>query len=337
VTHRAFGMLWSGMLRASIQFLALAGFSWTSACGAGSGHAPSALRAPTAQPAPPGVPKGNIMASGHDNAELLKDACSNGLGDACDELRAMCDRNDVHACAWLAELLTEGKAVPRDLEAAFALFNRACHARLIPACVQVGIAYERGLGVPLNLAKAMEMFLRSCSEGQEYGCFDAAMVYRDQMKDAKSSVPFFDKGCQLHYADSCVGLGIAYEEGRGVVADLPRAASLYDQGCTRGSALGCDRLARLLVDARGVPADYPRARTLSEAGCRGEYADGCYIHGYLLREGLGGQKDPVKGKAFIDEACRLGSARACGDARHLQRARAKDQRRDGGAHPNAAE
>ncbi|MEI9936263.1 MAG: hypothetical protein WDO69_03470 [Pseudomonadota bacterium] len=79
------------------------------------------------------------------------------------------------------------------------------------------------------------------------------------------------------YADSCVGLGIAYEEGRGVVTDLPRAASLYDQGCTRGSALGCDRLARLLVDARGVPADYLRARTLSETARRGQYADGCYI------------------------------------------------------------
>jgi hypothetical protein len=62
--------------------------------------------------------------------------------------------------------------------------------------------------------------------------------------------------------DGCQNLGIAYENGKGVAADVAHAAQLYEQACAAKAATACFFLADLRSVGKGVERDDKRATAL---------------------------------------------------------------------------
>jgi TPR repeat protein len=101
------------------------------------------------------------------------------------------------------------------------------------------------------------------------------------------------RACDAGTAESCFGLGVSFEQGRGVDKDKTRAAVLYTRACDGGDVRGCVnvytdacdgghlegcfRLGLLFDDGRGVPQDRARAEDLYAKACKGGEASGCTL------------------------------------------------------------
>jgi hypothetical protein len=125
--------------------------------------------------------------------EMLQRACDGGYkfgcsvlagqfafgGGAEDKAKAVplfqkaCDLQDWRSCASLATLYFVGSVVPKDLEKASALFQRACVNGNGAACGALhglGMSYQSGDGVEQSDAKAAECFKHACAGGHRPAC-----------------------------------------------------------------------------------------------------------------------------------------------------------------------
>ncbi len=122
------------------------------------------------------------------------------LSGACDAKFSDAQFGD--ACFLLAELYRSGagKAVPRDLKRAVAIYAAACDAKVGVACTNLGFLYEKGAGKALqpDPQKALALYTEACDAKTDIGCFD---------------------------------LGTLYGSGKGVSRDLGRALDLYTEAC----------------------------------------------------------------------------------------------------------
>jgi TPR repeat protein/predicted Ser/Thr protein kinase len=126
--------------------------------------------------------------------------------------------------------------------------------------------------------------------------------------------PVFAKGCAAGYLEDCVGLGSAYERGKGAAADLPRALALYQQVCDGGEPAGCVSLAFLHERAQGVPADVARAAALYARACEAGDPWGCNDLGVLTETGTGVPKDSARAADLLRRACAAGLPDGCNNA-----------------------
>ncbi|HEY0094138.1 MAG TPA: hypothetical protein VGB96_07430, partial [Archangium sp.] len=68
--------------------------------------------------------------------------------------------------------------------------------------------------------------------------------------------------CHAGNGESCLAIGIAYEEGIVVEPRPDKAAVLYERACGQGLSYGCRYLLDLYRQAKGVPRDDARAKAL---------------------------------------------------------------------------
>nr|MDQ3032567.1 sel1 repeat family protein [Myxococcota bacterium] len=73
----------------------------------------------------------------------------------------------------------------------------------------------------------------------------------------------------------CGNLGYMLAHGRGVAADVARAAELYQRACDGGDAMGCSNLGLAYAQGTGVPLDLARAMDLLRRACEAGRATAC--------------------------------------------------------------
>jgi TPR repeat protein len=121
----------------------------------------------------------------------------------------------------------------------------------------------------------------ACTAGNPEAChaaaLDAYFTRPDQESDGRALM-LFQRGCDAGYAPSCNGLGVLYEEGRGVTKDQARALSLYRRSCEANATTGCLHLASCLRAGRGVAKD---AAAADRAEARGR----CLFDASLANDG----------------------------------------------------
>jgi hypothetical protein len=140
-------------------------------------------------------------------------------------------------------------------------------------------AYERGIGVTQDDAQAFRLYSESCLNGG--------------------------------HTMACTALGVFYETGRGVTADLSHAIALYEWGCNAGNALACHHLGNMYLFGKGVAQDYERARKLMRLSCDQGEAEGCANLGYIYGAGQGVEVNYSRAVALYRKACDMKSAHAC--------------------------
>lgn len=100
--------------------------------------------------------------------------------------------------------------------------------------------------------------LEACNGGAIEGCHAAALdaYYSPPSPDTNSrALALFRKACDEGYAPSCNGLGVLYQEGRGVAQDPGIAALFFRRACATDGSTGCQHLAQALRTGRGVTKD----------------------------------------------------------------------------------
>ncbi len=117
--------------------------------------------------------------------------------------------------------------------------------------------------------KRAEENRQRCASGNLAGCHAAALdaYYSPRGPDTdRDAAEFFKKACDGGYAPSCNGLGVLYQDGRGVKKDETEAARWYYRSCLDGASTGCDHLASALSAGRGLPKDTSAAARATARG-----------------------------------------------------------------------
>lgn len=101
-------------------------------------------------------------------------------------------------------------------------------------------------------------------------------------------------------------MGVLYEQGYGVPADLRQAADWYRLAAQAGNPLAQYNLAMLLLSGRGVSTDAALAVRLIQMSAKQGDAEAQFKLGQLYEEGLGVNPDPKQARAWYDKAAQQG-------------------------------
>jgi uncharacterized protein len=123
----------------------------------------------------------------------FEDDCRGGLPEGCEQL---------------AEALSDGKMLPKDLDRATRLRERACEGEVATACEALARRYDQGEGVTIDMARAAS---------------------------------YDERACELGRTVSCLRLAVWYADGRGVAKSEKRAAELRARACEQGHEPSCGR------------------------------------------------------------------------------------------------
>jgi hypothetical protein len=152
-----------------------------------------------------------------------------------------CNGGDAKGCAGLGALLRGGLAAGKtsdDGARALAAFQKACDGGHTGSCVAGGEMRYQALGVDKDVDAAIALFDRACAAGEAAGCNDMGIVLADRKETAKAAT-YYEKACTKDVAIGCVGLGLLTRDGRGVPKDAARAKALFQKACKAGVSVGC--------------------------------------------------------------------------------------------------
>jgi hypothetical protein len=140
--------------------------------------------------------------------------------------------------------------------------------------------YNQGISSYKNqdFSTTASLWQQACEAGEPKGCFGVGVMYEDGKgvsKNVKRAVDLYKRACDQNYATGCYNLGLMYGNGRGVPEDLKRAADLYRRACDGGNAAACNNLGIQYANGRGVQHDDKKAADLYKRSCDAGDSAGC--------------------------------------------------------------
>lgn len=210
----------------------------------------------------------------------------------------------------LGELYERGEAVEQDYQRAMSWYQRAAAGGFADAFTKLGFLHERGLGVAKDEAKAIAFYKQGAAAGVAVSMFNVAL-----MVDAGRGVPSADpaEATRWMYKAAIAGmplaqneLGVRYQTGKGVMADILAARAWFEASANGGLAAGQVNLARLQEGDNGLPRNLKAAAELYFAAARQGHPYGMFRLGQMFEAGIGTQPDPVKAHGFYLAAAELG-------------------------------
>ena len=103
---------------------------------------------------------------------------------------------------------------------------------------------------------------------------------------AKDVRDVWEADCQRGDFSSCLFLGIAYDDGKGVTQDKFKAVKLYTKACELRDGRGCSNLGLMYSNGEGVKLDKRRALELYGKACDLKEELGCENYAILKNQGL---------------------------------------------------
>lgn len=227
-----------------------------------------------------------------------------------DENRIACAKGKSEACERAAlPYRDKSSAVPLDIDADRALFQAACDRDVAGGCTALS-----WLLPPEEDARAIAAMARGCSLGSGESCYGLALAYqhgRGVPKDEARAARMLQEACDRNALEACVQSAAALEMGRGVPADPELAARHYQKACDGDIADACAGLAVMTALGQGIPKNYGDALRLFEKGCSHGSAIACTGLGETYKKGHGVAKDDARAAAFFKRGCEGKHAMAC--------------------------
>lgn len=188
--------------------------------------------------------------------------------------------------------------------------RKACSSGDSLACERAGLPYrEKSMSAPLDPEADRALFQAACDRDVAGGCTALAWLLPPG-EDARA-IAVMARGCTLGSGESCYGLALANQQGRGVPKDDGRAARLFQEACERGALDACLESAPILEGGRGVPANPTLAALHYAKACDGKKGDACAGLAVMTALGQGVQKNYGDALRLFEKGCSLGSAIAC--------------------------
>lgn len=181
-------------------------------------------------------------------------------------LRQAALEGDPAAAYEIAARAGEGRGIPRDLNLAARLFERAAQAGLVPAQARLGNLYEKGLGVPRDLALARNWYQQAAGRGNARAMHNLAVLFAEGI-DGKPDFPaaqrWFQEAAEHGLRDSQFNLGVLLARGLGIRQDLVQSYKWFALAAAQGDEEGGRK--RDEIAGRLPAADLPAAKRLVES------------------------------------------------------------------------
>ncbi len=176
---------------------------------------------------------------------------------------------------------------------------------LLPAC-----GGPTAATVPDDAAKAAVAAKDADTCSAPKDCYNKAALAL-QAKDNVKAMKFLPGACD-HDSKACVIAAEILAQGKGLPADVPKAADFYKRGCDGGILVACANEASMRYSGEGgVTVDKNRARALFEKTCGPEMLDNCHNAATMMQSGEGGPEDKTKARSLFDMACSGAYLQAC--------------------------
>ncbi len=195
---------------------------------------------------------------------LLGELYAGGLGvhqddaKAADWYKLAADRGDRNAMFALAMFRLQGRAGPRDRDAAAKSLAAAAKLGHAVAAYDLALLYIEGQLFPQDFNRAAELLRAAALAGNPEAQYALGTLYkqgRGVPKDMKEATRLWALASLADNTDAEVEYGIAQFNGDGVAKNEQAAAAMFRKAAQRGNAVGQDRLARILAEGRGAPAN----------------------------------------------------------------------------------
>src|ERR1700735_4890264 len=195
---------------------------------------------------------------------LLGELYAGGLGVRQDDAKAAdwyklaADRGDRNAMFAPAMFRLQGRAGPRDRDAAAKLLAAAAKLGHAVAAYDLALLYIEGQLFPQDFNRAAELLRSAALAGSPEAQYALGTLYkqgRGVPKDMKEATRLWALASLADNTDAEVEYGIALFNGDGIAKNEQAAAAMYRKAAQRGNAVGQDRLARILAEGRGAPAN----------------------------------------------------------------------------------
>ncbi|MEM9692257.1 MAG: hypothetical protein AAGA56_06920 [Myxococcota bacterium] len=145
------------------------------------------------------------------------------------------------ACWSAAQGYFGGKGVGKDGMQGVKLLVKACSGGSVDECNDAANVFAKGqYGVPKKPDLALKLNLIACRMDKDYCGY--AGVSAAAVGDEALAAKLFAKACdEAKDGESCLLLGDAYEDGRGVNANADRAKSYWAKGCQEYEEAACKK------------------------------------------------------------------------------------------------
>jgi hypothetical protein len=160
----------------------------------------------------------------------------------------------------LGLMYAAGQGVPKDLAQAASWYRKAAEQRFENAEYNLGLLYFTGQGVPQDF-QAAEKWLRNAAEtGDTNAAVSLGDLESDETHNYAEAKEWYKKACDQGNAKAEFGLGVIFDEGRGVPADPAEALKWYRKAADQGYASALTNMGILYYNGEGVDRDLVQAR-----------------------------------------------------------------------------
>lgn len=226
---------------------------------------------------------------------------------------AGCHRGDAGSCTNVAVQAFFGRGTSEDRPAALKLWARACGMGDANACNNAGVMLLHGMGgVPKSVDGARKLFERACVSPGREGCANLGTLYELGLgvgADADKALKLYLQGCEHNGAVACVSAGLVLEEKSNKPERLGAAQKFYEQACALPPGGGCLTDAELRQNFPGAWSDEGFDRRSCEGADQNALA--CYNAGIGAERGYAGQVDTGKAAEYLKKACDAKLQKAC--------------------------
>jgi TPR repeat protein len=200
--------------------------------------------------------------------------------------------------------LEEGKAVPKDIDAAVRWVRTAAEKGHPMAQNMLGNMYRDATGMPRDAQKAVEWYTKAAAQGYAQGQSNLGAAYADGFggpANPVEAVRLFRLAAEQDnlYGQFC--LGLAYALGKGVKKNLSEAAVWYQKAAEGGSPGAQLYLGVAYFNGEGVAKDKTEAEKWLKKSSEQGNALGSFHYGLLNLEKPGpGRLDPIATRVGVD-------------------------------------
>ncbi|MDF7776243.1 hypothetical protein P1X14_13375 [Sphingomonas sp. AOB5] len=194
--------------------------------------------------------------------------------------------------------------------------ERKCAAKDAVACFTLGETLTAGRGVAADPVKAQAAFVRACDVGVAEGCYIVA-TRRSAAGDAAGAMAMYRKGCEAGLGEACMPAAMGLWKARSGTGDEnEKLAVLYfDRGCTLRQADSCLYLSQIYSGNRrpyNGGTDIVASMRYAVAACNAGSGEACGLAGDRARNGHhGGRPDPVMAERYSKMSCNMGYGGGC--------------------------
>lgn len=246
------------------------------------------------------------------------------------EFRPLAEQGDARAQAQYARMMALGQGMPTDLVTSLDWYEKSAAQGDAEGQYGLAYSYAHGEGVSQNVARAVELLKKADAQGYDRATTLLGEIragqFDDRHRDPARARALFERAAQAgndgarlnlglmlingqggpaeperaidllkaqasSYPEAAGALGLAYEHGQGVSADIDQAARWYKIAADRGYGPAQISIGKLYQTGKGVERDGAAAAAYYRMAAEQGYATARYNLGHLYAEGEGVQQD----------------------------------------------